>query len=266
MGETWALFRAGWLHSLSYRLNLAFSLLGLGATVVPVYFVAGALQPMVADSIRAEGGHYFGFLVIGLATLSLLATVVTGLAAAVGTHMATGTLETILATPARPGAVMLGLVSYDLSWALVKVVLLLAAGLAGGMPVRWGSIPLAGVALGLTILAYFGLGLLLAAMVLAYRTTGPLPNGILLLSALLGGVYYSTSVIPSWLQQLSIVVPLTYGLRAMRQALLLGLPARDLSSDLLTLAGAAAILLALGGASFGASLRQARRHGTLGQY
>lgn len=86
------------------------------------------------------------------------------------------------------------------------------------------------------------------------------------MSALLGGIYYCTSVIPSWLQQLSIVVPLTYGLRAMRQALLLDLPARNLTSDLLTLAGASAILLALGGVSFGASLRQARLHGTLGEY
>ena len=27
------------------------------ASVVPIYFISGAVQPIVADSIAAEGGH-----------------------------------------------------------------------------------------------------------------------------------------------------------------------------------------------------------------
>ena len=42
--------------------------------------------------------------------------------------------------------------------------------------------------------------------------------------SLLGGVYYSTSVIPEVVRPLASVVPLTYGLRALRRTLLSGEP------------------------------------------
>ena len=56
MREILALMRVGWLGALSYRLNMVFSLLGLFATFLPLYFVANALQSVAANSIRTEGG------------------------------------------------------------------------------------------------------------------------------------------------------------------------------------------------------------------
>jgi ABC-2 type transport system permease protein len=120
--------------------------------------------------------------------------------------------------------------------------------------------------LALIVMAYFGIGLMAAAMVLAFRTTGPLPQVVLLLSGLLGGVYYPTSVIPSWIQSLSSVVPLTYGLRALRRVWLDGLALREVIPDVVTLAGMAIALLALGVAVFATGMRYARRAGTLAQY
>ena len=55
----------------SYRLNALFSVAGLLATVVPVYFVAKALQPVMAKSIQAEGGEYFAFVLVGMVAFGL---------------------------------------------------------------------------------------------------------------------------------------------------------------------------------------------------
>jgi ABC-2 type transport system permease protein len=266
MREFLALLRAGWLAALSYRVNLLFSVLGLGLMLLPVYFVAPALQPVAAASIQSEGGEYFGFLVIGLAVLTVVTTTLTALPVTIGSNIGSGTLETMLATPARLPAVLLGLIGYDMTWSLLKALLLIVLGVTLGVSIHIAGIPLALLAFALTLLAYLGLGLGLAAMILTIRTIGPLSSGLIAGSALLGGVYYSTSVIPSWVQQLSLVVPLTYGLRLMRQALLSPTGALDPAGDLGPLALLASIFLLVGATAFGYGLGHARREGSLGQY
>jgi ABC-type multidrug transport system permease subunit len=100
-------------------------------------------------------------------------------------------------------------------------------------------------------------------MVLAFRTAGPLPPAIITASTLLGGVYYSTSVIPSWLQQLSSWIPLTYSLRALRRGLLLGESPAAVAGDLAHAALFAAAGMALGLGSLAIALRHARHAGLL---
>ena len=69
-----ALVSAAWKTSLSYRMQMATSLASLALTVVPVYFVSNALQSMMANAIAGEGTQYFGFLLLGTVTLSLVTT------------------------------------------------------------------------------------------------------------------------------------------------------------------------------------------------
>ena len=85
-------------------------------------------------------------------------------------------------------------------------------------------------------------------------------------SALLGGVYYPTKVIPSWIQAVSDFVPLTYGLRALRGTFLQGQSISQVLPDILILSGLAAALLSTSWLAFLWSLRHARRAGTLAQY
>lgn len=266
MGEFLGLTRAGWLGAVSYRVNLMFSLLGLGVSIVPLYFVAQALQGVAAGSIQAEGGQYFGFVVVGLATFTMITTVLVGLPMAISGAISSGVLEAMLATPARLPGLVLGLIGYELSWASVRALLMIVISVVLGSRVSLTGIPVSLLALALVLTAYLGLGLGLAGMVLVFRTIGPLGSGLLGASALLGGVYYSTSVIPSWIQHLSIFVPLTYGLRAIRRSLLSGASLPAVTSDLLVLGGMSLLLLLAGAAAFQGGLRHARREGSLGQY
>jgi ABC-type multidrug transport system permease subunit len=85
-------------------------------------------------------------------------------------------------------------------------------------------------------------------------------------SILLGGVYYPTHVIPVWLQRASLLLPLTYGLRALRQTALLGASWSSVATDMIVLAAYSAVLLTIGGLTLALALRSARRTGSLGQY
>jgi ABC-2 type transport system permease protein len=261
-----AIARAEWRAATSYRLATALSVAGLLVLIVPVYFIANALQPVVGGSIAAEGDRYFPFLLLGMITFSLLSAAVTGLPAALRSGIATGTLEAMLATPTPISALLAGLTGQRLAWATLRGVVLLLAGWALGAHFAWGRLGMAIVIVALIVLAHLPFGLMAAALVLAFRTTGPLPQVVLVTSGLLGGVYYPTQVIPSWFRDVSAFVPLTYGLRALRQTLLEGVPAMGVMGDLAILAAFAAVLLGAGGLAFAAALRHARRAGSLAQY
>ena len=266
MREAMALVRASWLTATSYRLNMVFSVLALLVTVVPFYFVAKALQPVMAGAIRNEGQDYFGFLIVGTVAFSFLSAAVTALPGAVGSGIRSGTLEALLATPARLASVLGGLIGYGLLWTAVRALLLVMLGLVLGVQVDWGNVALASGIVGMIVLAYLPVGLAAAALVLAFRTTGPLPQGVLIASGMLGGVYYPTHVIPSWIERISDFIPLTYGLRALRRTLLDGASFGVIAADLAVLL-AFIVILSLGAAvAFHAALGHARRAGTLAQY
>jgi ABC-2 type transport system permease protein len=266
MREACALIRSAWLTAASYRLGMLMSILGLVAVVLPLYFIANALQPTMQHTISAEATQYFGFVVLGAITFSLVSTSTSALPSALEGTIGRGTLEAILGTPARLGAVCAGLMGYGILWALLRAAILLAAAAALGAGVVWPHLPAALGLVGLTMLPYVGLGLLLSSLILVFRTAGPLSTAVLTASMFLGGVYYPSQVIPTWVQGIARVIPLTYGLRAVRRIMLKGDPVASVAGEVQVLVLMAALSLLAGGIAFALALRKARRAGTLSTY
>ena len=260
------LMRASWVAASTYRLNTILSLLGLLATVIPLYFVANALQPVMAESIRGQGEQYFGFALVGMVAFSFIGVSLSSIPAAIGGGITNGTLEALLGTKTRLPTILAGLVSYQFTWVLIRAIVLIIAGTALGAQIAWSQVPVGFGILVLIILAYVPIGIIAAASILAFRTAGPLIPAVLTLSTLLGGVYYPTHVIPSWIERVSAVVPLTYGLRALRGAVLEGAPLRGILPDVAILAAFVVGLFLVSSWLFLVSFRYARRAGTLAQY
>jgi ABC-2 type transport system permease protein len=266
MREALALMRAAWLTTLSYRLQMFVSVLGLVLSIVPLYFISRAVQPIMADSIRLEGRDYFAFLMVGLVTYLLIATVVNGLHGALSGEISSGALEAMLATPTRLWSIVAGEMGQGFSWTLVRATLMLVTAWFFGAHILWDRALTAVLIVGLILAAYLPVGIVAGAMILAFRTTAQGTTVVLSLSALLGGVYYPTSVIPSWLARVSDFIPLTYGLRALRRALIEGAPLTALAPDLLALAAFGIVLSLVSIVMFRWSVGHARRVGTLAQY
>jgi ABC-2 type transport system permease protein len=266
MREMAALVRAQWLMAVSYRTRFVFSLLSVLVAVVPVYFVSQALQPLLGNTLATQGGQLFSFIVVGTIALLFITTSLGTLAGIIGGGISTGIWEALLATPARLPALLGGLAAYELLWTLARATVLLLAAWGLGARIAWDGALLALGILTLVVLAYLPIGLVTAALVLAFRSATPLPRIVLLASALLGGAYYPTTAIPGWIQAVSAWIPLTYGLRAMRRALLEGWTLPQVLPDLEMLLLFDAVLLVVGVAAFAAALRHARRSGTLAQY
>jgi len=266
MREIAALFRAAWLTEISYRMSIVFSLASLVFMVVPLYFVASALQPTMAATISSQGSQYFAFLLLGATIYAFIAACTSALPNAVASAIGRGTLEAFLGTPTHLAVLFAGMSAYSIAWAAFRGCLTIVAGVALGARLHWTGLPAVAMILALLVLAYGSIGLVGSALLLRFRTTGPLLSGVLAGSALLGGVYYPTHVIPSWLQQLSKALPLSYGLRAARQAVLLGDSFRVFGHDVVVLALYVVILFPVGVLSVAFALHYARRTGSLSHY
>ncbi len=266
MRSALALVRVAWLSATSYRLATLMSFGGVIVSILPLFFVAGALQPVAAGTIAAEGGQYFAFMVVGVASIYVISTAAGAAAGAIAGNIGSGTFEALLVTRTSLPAILVGLSGYGILMSLIRAFVLMAGAALLGARYSLLMIPAVAVIVLLTILAYAGIGLVSAALVLVFRTSGPLISLVITGSALLGGAYYSTTVVPGWLQALTEFVPLAYALRAVRMLLLGGAGLGEVAYDVSLLALIAAGTMTLGGVCLVAALRRARMQGTLSQY
>lgn len=266
MRKVLALVRANWLTALSYRVNMFFTFSGLLVSVVPIYFVGHALQPMMAPNIRAESPEYFAFLVVGIVTYSFVQTSVNSLHGSLSGEISSGSFEALVSTPTPLPALLLGMIGQAFSMTSLRALVLSVAAVAFGAHVVWSGVIPALLILGLIVLSYLPFGILAASLVLAFRATGPFPGAITTGSMLLGGVYYPTQVIPAWIVGFSKFIPLTYGLRSLRRSLLDGAPLSASAADLSIVAAGTAVLMAASLVAFVKALSYAKHSGTLTQY
>jgi ABC-2 type transport system permease protein len=201
-----------------------------------------------------------------MSSLTVISATLYALPTALQTGTSTGTIEAMLATPTNVPTLLAGLAGYDVLYALLRATVVLLAATVMGAHLAWDRILAVAPVIALIILAHVPIGVIAAAMVLAFRTPGPLPQLVFMLSTFLGGVYYPTKVIPGAVRVISDFVPLTYGLKAIRRVLLEGKSLAAVSHELLVLAGFAAVLTVIGALAFQAALGYARRAGTLAQY
>lgn len=261
-----ALTTAAWRTAKSYRLSFVLSFASLAVTIIPVYFVANALQPFMASVIADEGREYFGFVLLGTAILTMVSPALSSFSSAVSGGLSSGFFEALLATPTSLPALLAGQTGYAFAWAFARVILLVAAGTALGVDIHWLRLLEAVLIAAIVIAAYGGIGLLAAALVVSFRTNASIPQAVLVASTLLGGVYFPTSVLPPIVSPLAEWLPLTPGLRALRQTLLLDYPLSTVAGDVMQLLGLTAACLLVGIVSLRWAFAYARRAGSLAQY
>ena len=57
MRSIFALIRSTFLSASSYRIGITLSIVGLLAAFLPIFFLARAVQPVMAASIQDQGGN-----------------------------------------------------------------------------------------------------------------------------------------------------------------------------------------------------------------
>lgn len=262
-----AVARAYTLSMLTYRTRTLVSLLTVLIAVVPVYFVASALQPLAAKAIASESTEYFTYLIVGSVASFVVAEAVSSIPSLVNSYITSGTLEQLLTTPIRWPSLLAGLSAYGFAWvALRALVLLVTAWVWATSTIAWPRMLEFTMLMAMLAAAYVGVGLIAGALVLSIRSSLFVPQAVGTISALLGTVYFPASVLPPAFAPFAVLVPTTPALRAARQILLRDQPLTSVMPDVLQLLAWALGGMAIGGLCFHLALQHARRSGTLTQY
>ncbi|MGB8212483.1 MAG: ABC transporter permease [Anaerolineales bacterium] len=188
------------------------------------------------------------FILPGLIALIMQIIVVTHSAMAIVREREAGTLEQLLATPARPGEIIIAKLVPGMLVAIMDMAMIL------GIGVFWFQVPfqgnillLAGLSI-LFIISGMGLGLVISAVANTQRQAQQLTSVIQLLAMLLTGFLYPRTTMPLWTQLIGNLIPMTYFVRIIRGIMTKGVGLTFLWTDSLTLLGYSAIVLAIAAA------------------
>jgi ABC-2 type transport system permease protein len=134
-----------------------------------------------------------------------------------------GTMESLLATPARPIEVMIGKLTPDVAVGLIQTVVILTLAKAlFAVPMAGGWLALsAGVIL--FIVGSLSLGFLISTLARTQLQAMQMSFFYIMPSILLSGFMFPFRGMPAWAQALGSLIPVTHFLRVVRGALLKGL-------------------------------------------
>lgn len=249
----------------SYRLSFVLSLLSSAFSVTLLFGIGRLVGDARADRLAGPGG-YLAFAVLGVALLGLAQAALQSQGARLRNEQTTGTLEALLAGPARPWELTLAGSSYDVVQASISALftVVLAMVVFG---VRFPAGPVAAAVALVAFVASLGfvlaLGMGLAAVVLVFKQATTLVNlGVAALTVLCGA-YFPLRVLPAALATVGQAIPLTWGLDVLRSALLAGRERLELLGALLGVDLVAFLVAAL---AVEAAVARSRRIGALGQY
>ena len=252
-----AFFRRDFTTDVSYRLSFVLEAVHAGMAVAAYYFLSQLIGPSLA-----VGYSSFAFLLVGMCVNAYMTTCFVCFSQAIRGSQSTGALKMVLATPTSPVTFLVCSSAYPLVRAGLDGALYLAAGLLLGLSVLVNPVTTA-LVLVLSLLAFSSIGIAAATFVLIFKRGDPLLWLFGSASWLLGGVLYPTSVLPSQLQHISALLPVTHAVSAMRAALLEGAAPAQVSGELASLAIFTLIAAPMSMAIFAAGINHARQAGTL---
>ena len=153
-----------------------------------------------------------------------------------------GTIEQINVTPVKKYHFILGkLIPFWILGLLILSIGLTIARLAYGI-IPAGSLAVIYVFAGVYLLAVLGLGLLLSTYTSNQQQAMLLSFFMMMVFILLSGLYTSIDSMPTWAKAITKINPVTYFIEVMRMVVLKGSSLKDISPQIFTVLGFAAVL------------------------
>lgn len=250
--------------------NVPFHLISILISLLIYYYFALALG---GQSHLAE--NYLAFIIVGLMVNTYLDTSMDAYYLAVGAlylgkegfgGVAISRRDYLSLAGISPYVYIFARVSYQYLTQTIVFLLYFLAGFFLGIRIRpMGDLGLAAAALLLGIVACSGIGLISASMywlASSYRGVEPIRWTVRTLVPLISGVIVPIHVLPESLQRVSLLLPQTYALRAVR-ASLAGADLPHVLPDLKALALFSAVLVPAGLLLLKYSIHLERKRGTI---
>jgi ABC-2 type transport system permease protein len=176
-----------------------------------------------------------------------------------------GTIEYTFMAPLSRPAHLLGMGAFAVLYGVLRTVLLFGA-VAVFLDVHFDQpdFAAAAVVLAVSSFSFIGIGMMTAVLPLISPEKGTqlgfIAQGLLLV---VSGVYYPVTILPQWMQWLSVISPATYTLEGARRAIIDGASVSAVWDDIWPLLVIGAIAIPVGLLVFRRGEQYAKRHGRL---
>jgi ABC-2 type transport system permease protein len=236
-----------------------------------VWTIANTLTIVfIAEGIEAAGGRIdvnrvTTVLLIGAVIWAYLGIIFEVLTETVAWERWEGTIEyTFMAPLARP-VHLAGMGLFAIAYGLVRAVLLFGVvAFFFELEMPQADFVAALVVLGVASVSFVGIGMMTAVLPLISPEKGTqlgfIAQGVLLV---VSGVYYDVSVLPGWMQAVSVISPATYALDGIRDSILEGAGVAAVWGNVWPLLVIGAVSVPAGLLVFRAGERYAKQHGKL---
>jgi ABC-2 type transport system permease protein len=265
----WAVAVKDWKEFWRYPLNAAARAFEPLVWLTPVYFLGrtfsggGQAAGFAAYSGTAD---YMSFILLGTVLVNFTSAVFWGMGFALKYDMDAGVLESNWLAPVPRLLLVLGRTGTSLlTTAITSTVMLCLASVLFGFRPGGNFLAAALIALPM-LLGLYGFGFGFAALVLLMRDANALVDISNFLVYTFAGSNFPVQALPRWLLPVSLALPLTYGLDAVRGLLLGTRTLLPLGLELALLLVFMALALFLGAGAFAAVERRVRAAGTLSQH
>jgi ABC-2 type transport system permease protein len=248
-------------------MSFAISMVDSVVFLVFFYFLSKIVGKEEASDLVRYGGNYLAFVVIGLAFARYFQLTLKMFADSVREAQQSGCLEAMMSSQTDSLSIVLMSSFYGLISGAVQLLLILIAGsLILGVDFSQMNVLATIMVFILSILSFVAFGVLSAGFILWLKRGDPFTWILGGVGSMVGGAYFPVQVLPSWLQKISFLIPITYSLDALRLTMLRGYSVRMVARPLLILGLMATVLLPISLTVFAAMVRKGRKEGTLTQY
>ena len=252
-----------------YPLNAVSNIFQPIIWITPIYFMGKAFSTNgQALGFAAYSGtsDYMSFILLGTVLTNFIMTVFWGMGYALKNDMDAGVLESNWLTPVPRLLILVGRTLSSLLVTAITSAIMLALGAAlfGFQPTgnTWAAfltaIPM--------LIGLYGFGFAFAAVVLLMREANTLVDVSSFLVQGFTGTTFPVKALPTWLIPIALILPLTYGLDAVRGLLLRTATLLPLSVEIAILIVFMFVMVWFGAWVFNRVERRVRTLGTLGQH
>jgi ABC-2 type transport system permease protein len=268
LSTAWAFIQRDMRSETSYRFSFSLQIVEIALTVTVLFFLSRLMgQDVVGKYLERYGGNYFAFAIIGVAFFGYFNVGLSSHVQSLREAQTTGTLEAMLATPTDLSTIILCSSMWSYIMSTIRVLAFLVAGfflMESGM--TQGNYALACLIMLLTIISASSLGVLSASFIMVLKRGDPITWLFRSASFLLGGVLFPVTVLPKWMEMLSLLLPTTHALRAMRLTLLKGASMAEILPEFLALVCFCLFLLPFSLVAFRYAVKRAKIDGSLTHY
>jgi len=265
--KIFAFLKRDFLIARSYKLMFILNWGGIVTTTVTFYFISKLFGNIINPYMVRYGTEYFPYVLIGIAFSTYLYTAISSFADNLRMEQITGTLEMLLLTPIRSRELIIGTSLWDFVFASTRVLGYLLIGVFFlGLKVENFNIISSIVVLIFTIISFSGLGIISAAVIMLFKKGAPLTWFIGAFTSLFGGTYFPIEILPVPLRTISYLLPITYSLRAFRDAILKGASLFEIREDLLVLIVYSIVLFPISIFIFKKAIKRVKLNGSLAHY